>query len=149
MLCIVISCSFRILHYSKCCEKANYFCSVKLLNPAQNNLSLLIKLSVMKKQFLISVVFIFTSSICLAQNAHKWNLANKALEYPKRVSLMKVASASIDNYDTVVCQYKRLDSQNIFIGYKLVFKKDGFYIDDDKTLNVFFDERKKRVEKVS
>jgi len=53
-----------------------------------------------------------------------------------------------NRFDTVKCVYKLIGSDVLLRGYKYVFILEGFYIDTPNTVNVFFDDRKRRINQV-
>ena len=55
----------------------------------------------------------------------------------------------VNKYDTVICLYKIKGSEVITRGYKKVYRKNGFLVDDLTTINVFFDEEKQRIQNVN
>lgn len=98
----------------------------------------------MKKLLFISAL-LFISIPKIYSQTSTWHLATDVLKYPESNGYMEVSTAYVNGYDTVICQYKLKGSDTVFIGYKNIYRKNGFYIDDNNTLDVFFDQRKRRI----
>lgn len=101
----------------------------------------------MRKILLLTISFVFFYSI--KSFSQKWYSASYILEYPKSNGSGESLMAYVNKYDTVICIYKFRGSEMISKGYKMVYKKNGFIIDDLTTINVFFDEKKQRIQNVS
>ena len=101
----------------------------------------------MKKQFLFFNLFVAWTIFSYGQEK-SWKLSNEALKFPSTYYGAESTVGFVNKYDTVACQYKLSTDEKTYTGYKLVFVKNGYYIDDNTTMNVFFDERKKRVDNV-
>lgn len=85
-----------------------------------------------------------------AQHAcsQRWHAALDTLRAPQSPFHTRVSMSYTNRYDTVRCIYKVIGSAVSLKGYKYVFILDGFYIDTPNTFNVFFDDRKQRIDKV-
>ena len=85
-----------------------------------------------------------------AQHAHSqlWHAALDTLRAPQSPFHTQVSMSYTNKYDTVRCLYKMAGSGVSLKGYKYVFILDGFYIDTPNTINIFFDDRKQRINTV-
>jgi len=100
-----------------------------------------------KTLIVIAILILFCLSKTYSQS-QIWHLSTDTLKYPKSFGSGEVAMAFINQYDTVPCLYRINGDESVYKGYKLIYKKNGFYIDDNTTLNIFFDNRIKRIQNV-
>jgi len=83
-------------------------------------------------------------SICLSAYSQEWHSAKKKLKQPRK-SGYNITVIFYDKYDTVPCVYVTNDGKQEQKGYKYIYLRGGFYTDNASTVQVFFDERMKRV----
>lgn len=97
---------------------------------------------------LSTLLVIFSTIFSFQSFSQSWHSAQETIEY-KPNPIGQISMDYVESYDTVACQYKMVGSDKIYSGYKLFFKKNGFYTDNSNTFNVFFDTEKKRINGVS
>lgn len=67
---------------------------------------------------------------------------------PKWESGAKDGFAWFTKYDTVGVFYRLKNDNEIYQGYKRVYKHEGYYVDDNTTTYIFFDKTRKRITNV-
>jgi hypothetical protein len=77
-----------------------------------------------------------------------WHMAGDPLKLPPSPGSFYNAVLYLKKYDTVACTYKVIGNDDLRKGYKMVRIQYGFYTDNSKSLNVFFDERGRRIRHV-
>ena len=80
--------------------------------------------------------------------AQAWHTAGDPLKLPPSPGNFYNTVLYLKKYDTVACTYKVTGSDDLRHGYKMVRIQYGFYTDNSKSLNVFFDERGRRIRHV-
>jgi hypothetical protein len=80
--------------------------------------------------------------------SQEWHNATDTLKPPNSQGHGQVSTGFNNKFDTVSCTYKLEGSPNLQKGYKCVFVFEGFFIDMPNTLNVFFDDKLQRINKV-
>jgi hypothetical protein len=99
----------------------------------------------MKKVLTILTLLLVLS---LKSFSQQWHAVTDTLSLPRSQAHGAVAVSYMNRFDTVFCYYKVSGNNNIYKGYKYVFIMQGFYTDTPNTINVFFDDRKRRVANV-
>ena len=77
-----------------------------------------------------------------------WHGATDTLKLPASQGHGQLATGFNNKFDTVSCTYKLIGNSMTQKGYKYVFIFEGFYVDMPNTVNVFFDDKLRRIEKV-
>lgn len=93
-------------------------------------------------------IFIFTVlvlSLALQSNSQTWKISTDTLKYPKSIGGGESAMGWINGYDTADIIYTVHGDNKIRVGYRFVYSKNGFYIDDLTTWPIFFDKDRRRV----
>lgn len=77
--------------------------------------------------------------------AQTWLLATDTLKSPVNITGAESSGFWVNKYDTIPCKYRIEGDNTTYSGYRLVYKKNGYYIDDLKTHAVFFDKNRRRI----
>ena len=80
--------------------------------------------------------------------SQEWHNATDTIKPPSNQGHGQVATGFINKYDTVPCTYNLESNPTLQKGYKFVFIYEGFFIDLPNTVNVFFDDKLRRIDKV-
>lgn len=101
----------------------------------------------MKKTLSLAIAYLFLNSTsCFSQD---WQLSTEALKYPVKVGEGESSMGWINKYDTIKCKIKIKGIEEIKDGFKIVYRYNGYWIDDHSTLNIFVDDKKNRIKNVS
>lgn len=101
----------------------------------------------MKRLFLL-LLLIISSTMAHSQcsNALVWRSSTDTVAYPKNAT--NTPGIWISGYDTAHCYYRVKNDNRIYTGYKVVYMKNGYRIDDSTTVGVFFDSTKRPISNV-
>lgn len=98
------------------------------------------------KKIIVPVIFSLLYNNSFSQ---QWRNHKDPLRSPVNISNYKIAVGFFNRLDTVACKYKINGRNEIFNGFKLVYFFDGYYTDTQNTIDVFFDDKKKRAYNVT
>jgi hypothetical protein len=96
--------------------------------------------------------------ISIAQDSTKrkspeiWIPATTVRVYPipeSEEGRAQTAYGHINKYDTVLCKYKFVGDTTVHIGWKVFYRKNGYWMDDKTTMQVFFNMQRRRIDYVS
>jgi hypothetical protein len=74
-----------------------------------------------------------------------WHKAMDTLLLPPSLGNIYNGSGDLVKYDTIPCTYTMIGSKDLRNGFKMVHLSKGYYVDDDSTVQVFFDDRLHRI----
>lgn len=81
--------------------------------------------------------------------SQNWHSANDTLKYQTKLGYGEATMGWINKYDTVKCSIKMVGVDEIKQAYKLVYLYNGHVIDNENTVNCFFDDKKRRIPNVA
>jgi hypothetical protein len=91
---------------------------------------------------IFSIIFLFAAANSSAQS---WRPATDTLKNPSEFGQAEGSIAYISKYDTIPCKYRVEGDTHIYNGYRFVYKQNGYYTDDTRTLHVFLDIKRRRI----
>lgn len=96
-------------------------------------------------KYIITVVIAL--NLTISSFSQEWHNANDTLKSKQTTFHTLIRWVKNNRYDTVNCIIQ-LQTGRIINGFKVVFIKDGYYIDDDKCFRLFLDSYKNIIEGV-
>jgi len=99
-------------------------------------------LLVMKRTLIIFVLSLLSYTKTYSQ---QWHSHTDTLKSPLNNSHYQIAVGFFNRLDTVECRYKLLGENSTLNGFKLVYVFEGYFIDTQNTIDVFFNDKKQRV----
>lgn len=80
--------------------------------------------------------------------SQNWHLSTDTLKYPISLGEGESTMGWINHYDTVICKIKTAGSETVKSAFKVVYLYNGYRIDNPNTINLFFDEKRNKINNV-
>ena len=94
---------------------------------------------------LLAIILLTAAKTGLSQPSPAWHKASESLTVPTSNAHTYASVNTLQKNDTVSCIYTLSGSSTLQKGFKAVYIQHGFFTDNAKTLNVFFDSNGHRI----
>jgi hypothetical protein len=74
----------------------------------------------------------------------QWHNSKDTLKYPPH-PFGESTMGWINRFDTVRCEYKTINRDSIYKGFRFIYRYSGYFIDKGNTFDIYFDEKLNRI----